>query len=259
MKVVILAGGYGTRITEESRLRPKPMVEIGGMPILWHIMKEYSCQGFNDFVICAGYMQRIIKEWFADYALHTSDVTFDFARGGEVEVHDRHAEPWRVTVVDTGLDTMTGGRVRRVAPYLGGERFMLTYGDGVCDVDLNALLAFHEASGSDATITAVQPGGRYGTLDIDALGRVGEFAEKRPEDGGWINGGYMVFEPCVLDLIEGDECVLERYPLEELARTGRLAAYRHKGFWQCMDTMREKELLDALARSGEGPWMKWAR
>lgn len=259
MKAVILAGGYGTRISEESRLRPKPMVEIGGMPILWHIMKSYSHYGVDDFIICAGYMQHVIKEWFADYALHTSDITFDFADGGRMRVHERHAEPWQVTVVDTGLDTMTGGRVRRVAGYLGGERFLLTYGDGVCDVDIGELVSFHESHGKLATITAVEPGGRFGVLDMADDGAISSFGEKRVEDGGWINGGYMVLEPEVLDLIEGDGTVLERYPMEELARRGELVAYRHKGFWQCMDTLREKNMLDELVRSGEAPWMRWSR
>lgn len=259
MKVVLLAGGYGTRISEESRLRPKPMVEIGGMPILWHIMKSYSYYGFNDFVICAGYMQHVIKEWFADYALHTSDVTFDFTRGGEVMVHDRHAEPWKVTVVDTGLDTMTGGRVGRIKKYVEDETFLLTYGDGVCDVDMKALLDFHRAHGKTATITAVEPGGRFGVLDISEGGLVGTFGEKRKEDGGWINGGYMVLEPVILDLIEGDDSVLEQRPLEELARRGELVAYRHDGFWQCMDTLREKNLLDDLVRRKTAPWMRWDR
>lgn len=259
MKAVILAGGYGTRISEESRLRPKPMVEIGGMPILWHVMKSYSHYGIDDFVICAGYMQHVIKEWFADYALHTSDVTFDFEDGGRMRVHERHAEPWRVTIVDTGLDTMTGGRVKRIVDYLDGERFMLTYGDGVCDVDMDALLKFHEAHGKLATITAVEPGGRFGVLDMAEDGSIKSFGEKRLEDGGWINGGYMVLEPAVLDLIEGDSTVFEQYPLEELARTGELVAYRHKGFWQCMDTLREKSLLDDLVRDGQAPWMRWQR
>lgn len=259
MKAVILAGGYGTRISEESRLRPKPMVEIGGMPILWHVMKSYSHYGIDDFVICAGYMQHVIKEWFADYALHTSDVTFDFEDGGRMRVHERHAEPWRVTIVDTGLDTMTGGRVKRIVDYLDGERFMLTYGDGVCDVDMDALLKFHEAHGKLATITAVEPGGRFGVLDMAEDGSIKSFGEKRLEDGGWINGGYMVLEPAVLDLIEGDSTVFEQYPLEELARTGELVAYRHKGFWQCMDTLREKILLDDLVRDGQAPWMRWQR
>lgn len=257
MKVVILAGGYGTRISEESRLRPKPMVEIGSMPILWHIMKSYSYYGFNDFIICAGYMQHVIKEWFADYALHTSDITFDFANGGKMIVHEQRAEPWKVTVVDTGLDTMTGGRVGRIKDYINNESFMLTYGDGVCDVNMNKLLDFHKSHGKVATITAVQPGGRFGVLDIGEEGSICNFGEKRAEDGGWINGGYMVFEPELFDLIEGDGTILERFPLENLARRGELMAYRHNGFWQCMDTLREKNLLEELVRSKEAPWVRW--
>lgn len=257
MKVVILAGGYGTRISEESRLRPKPMVEIGGMPILWHIMKSYSFFGFDDFIICAGYMQHVIKEWFADYALHTSDVTFDFRHGGQMYVHERHAEPWKVTIVDTGLDTMTGGRVGRIRDYIGDEPFMLTYGDGVCDVNMQELLSFHRSHGKFATLTAVEPGGRFGVLDMDEKGTIRNFGEKRIEDGGWINGGYMVLEPAIFGLIEGDDSILERYPLEELARRNELVAFRHKGFWQCMDTLREKNMLEELVKNGKAPWVRW--
>lgn len=259
MKILILAGGYGTRISEESQFYPKPMIEIGGMPILWHIMKSYSYYGFNDFVICAGYKQHVIKEWFADYALHTSDITFDFANNGQMQVHKQHAEPWKVTIVDTGLDTMTGGRVKAVQEYIGDESFMLTYGDGVCDVNIQQLLEFHKSHGKLATITAVEPGGRFGVLDIEKSGAIQTFGEKRKEDGGWINGGYMVLEPLVLDYIDGPECVFEEHPLEILAKQGELMAYKHSGFWQCMDTLREKKLLDQLAQSGDGPWMKWAQ
>lgn len=233
------------------------MVEIGGMPILWHIMKSYSYYGFNEFIICAGYKQHVIKEWFADYALHTSDVTFDFNKNGDIQVHQRHAEPWVVTVVDTGLDTMTGGRVKRIEKYVGDEPFMLTYGDGVCDVDMRELQKFHREHGKLATITAVEPGGRFGVLDMDANGNIQSFGEKRKEDGGWINGGYMVLEPEVFSLIDGDSIVLEADPLESLARRGELVAYKHDGFWQCMDTLREKNLLDDLIRNGKAPWVKW--
>lgn len=257
MKVVILAGGYGTRISEESQFKPKPMIEIGGMPILWHIMKSYSYHGFNDFIICAGYKQHVIKQWFADYALHTSDVTFDFTNGGEVYVHERHAEPWKVAIVNTGIDTMTGGRVKRIQPFLDDESFMLTYGDGVCDVDMEKLLEFHKSHGKNATITAVEPGGRFGVLDIEAHGTINNFGEKKKEDGGWINGGYMVLNPEVLELIDGDDTVLEKEPLERLATSGELMAYKHNGFWQCMDTLREKQLLDSLINSNKAPWMKW--
>ncbi len=257
MKTVILAGGYGTRISEESQFKPKPMIEIGGMPILWHIMKSYSYHGFNDFIICAGYKQHVIKEWFADYALHTSDVTFDFSDNGKIYVHERHAEPWKVTIVNTGLDTMTGGRVKRIQRFLDDEPFMLTYGDGVCDVNMNELLEFHNSHGKNATITAVEPGGRFGVLDIEFNGSINNFGEKKKEDGGWINGGYMVMNPDVLELIDGDSTVLEKEPLERLAATGELMAYKHDGFWQCMDTLREKQLLDGLIAANKAPWMKW--
>lgn len=258
MKTVILAGGYGTRISEESQFKPKPMIEIGGMPILWHIMKSYSHHGFDNFIICAGYKQHVIKEWFADYALHTSDVTFDFSDNGKMYVHERHAEPWKVTIVNTGLDTMTGGRVKRIQKFLDDEPFMLTYGDGVCDVNMNALLEFHKSHGKNATITAVEPGGRFGVLDIKSDGSINNFGEKKKEDGGWINGGYMVLNPQVLELIAGDKTVLEKEPLEKLAATGQLMAYKHDGFWQCMDTLREKQLLDNLITHNEAPWMKWS-
>jgi len=258
MKVVILAGGFGTRISEESRFKPKPMVELGGMPILWHIMKIYSHYGFNEFVICAGYMQHVIKEYFADYFLHTSDVTFDFTGGRqETIVHRRSAEPWRVTVVDTGLATLTGGRVKRVQPYLGGERFFLTYGDGVADVDLARLLEFHEAHGATVTLTAVNPGQRYGSLDIAADGRVLDFREKSKGDGALINGGFMVCEPGIFDFLDGDDQMLEREPMERLAAEGRLAAFRHDGFWQPMDTLREKQQLEELWGKGVAPWKVW--
>ena len=224
MKVVILAGGFGTRISEESHLKPKPMIEIGNQPILWHIMKEYSAYGFNEFVICAGYKQQVIKEYFANYYLHRSDITFDFTAENSMVVHNNVAEPWKVSVVDTGLNTMTGGRIRRVREYIGGETFMLTYGDGVCDIDLAKLYEFHRRSGKLATMTAIQPGGRFGTMDIAGDNAVERFSEKRKEDGGWINGGYMVLEPKVIDYIEGDDTTFEREPLERLAAEGQLQA-----------------------------------
>jgi glucose-1-phosphate cytidylyltransferase len=257
MKVVILAGGFGTRISEESHLKPKPMIEIGGRPILWHILKIYSSQGFDDFVVCLGYKGFAIKEYFAHYFLHHSDVTFDFREGNRRVIHSHSAEPWRVTLVDTGLETMTGGRLRRVAPYLDGKPFLMTYGDGVADVDLKALVAFHESHGKMATLTAAQPGGRWGALRIDGRGAVRGFREKALEDGGWINGGFFVLQPGVLELIEGDSTVFEEGPLETLAATGELAAFRHRGFWQPMDTLRDKTLLDDLLKRNAAPWVKW--
>ncbi|MBQ6386873.1 MAG: glucose-1-phosphate cytidylyltransferase [Lachnospiraceae bacterium] len=258
MKTVILAGGYGTRISEESHLRPKPMVEIGGKPILWHIMKLYSHYGFNDFIICCGYMQHVIKEYFANYFLHNSDVTFDFTNGkNELIVHRDHTELWRVSLIDTGLDTMTGGRIRRVAKYLGDEPFFLTYGDGVSNIPIDRLLAFHRASGGLLTMSCVHPNSRFGNLDVDEEGRVLSFREKRPEDSGWINAGFMVAEPGVLDYLEGDATVFEREPVERIAADGGLRAFRHDGFWQCMDTLREKELLEAYWKSGRAPWKVW--
>lgn len=257
MKVVLLAGGFGTRISEESHLRPKPMIEIGGQPILWHIMKYYSSFGYNDFVICAGYKQQVIKEYFANYYLHRSDVTFDFCDGGKMVVHNNVSEPWKVTVVDTGLNTMTGGRIKRIQPYVDNETFMLTYGDGVADVDLDALLAFHRAHGKTATITGVNVTQRFGVLDMDDNGAINSFREKKDADGGVINGGYMVMEPEVFNYIEGDSTVFEQGPLEHLANDGQLMAYRHEGFWQCMDTQREKTKLEELIASGSAPWIRW--
>lgn len=256
MKVVILAGGFGTRISEESHLRPKPMIEIGHQPILWHIMKEYSHHGFNEFVICAGYKQEVIKDYFANYALYNSDVTFDFTNGGKMTVHNDASEPWKVTVVDTGYSTMTGGRIKRIQPYIGDETFMLTYGDGVSDVDIAALARFHESHGKAATLTAVNVGQRFGVLGMHG-DAVSSFREKREDDGAVINGGYMVLEPSVFDLLDGDECVFEQGPLETLARTGQLMAYRHEGFWYCMDTQRDKKKLEELWQSGEAPWKVW--
>lgn len=257
MKVVILAGGMGTRISEESHLKPKPMIEIGDAPILWHIMKYFSSYGFHDFIICCGYKGYVIKEYFADYYLHRSDITFDFADNNKMMIHNNVAEPWRVTLVDTGLHTMTGGRLKRVREYIGDETFLMTYGDGVSDVDLNRLLQFHREYGKAVTLTAIQPGGRYGVLDIDEEQAVRRFAEKAREDGGWINGGFMVMEPEVFLYIEGDKTFLEKEPLEKLAYEGKLAAYRHEGFWKCMDTMRDKGMLEQLWETGQAPWKRW--
>lgn len=257
MKSIILAGGLGTRITEESHLRPKPMIEIGGQPILWHIMKLYSHYGFNDFIICAGYKQHVIKEYFADYYLHRSDITFDFSEQNKMTIHSNVAEPWRITIVDTGLNTMTGGRVKRVRDYIGNETFMLTYGDGVSNVNIREVLDFHRENGKKATLTAIQPGGRFGTLDIRDDHTIARFAEKTKEAGGWVNAGFMVLEPDVLDYIEGDQTVLEREPLERLSQEGQLSAYQYGGFWQCMDTLREKEMLEKLWATGQAPWKVW--
>ena len=257
MKVVILAGGYGTRISEESYLKPKPMIEIGGKPILWHIMKEYSYYGFNEFIICCGYKQHVIKEWFADYYLYNSDVTFDFTNNNAMEVHNNVAEPWKVTLVDTGLDTMTGGRVKRIQRYVGNEPFMLTYGDGVSDVNIAKLVEFHKSQGKLATLTAVNIGQRFGILDINNENTITSFREKSEGDGGRINAGYMVLEPEIFEYIKGDETVFEKEPLETVAREGKLAAYKHDGYWQCMDTKREKDKLEELWNSGKAPWKLW--
>jgi glucose-1-phosphate cytidylyltransferase len=256
MKAVILAGGVGTRISEETHLRPKPMIEIGGRPLLWHIMKIYSAHGVNDFVICCGYKGYLIKEYFANYVLHMSDVTFDMALN-EMEVHQQNAEPWRVTLVDTGEDTMTGGRLKRVEDYLKGEdAFCFTYGDGVADVDVAASIAFHRSHGKLATITAVQPPGRYGAVELEGS-EVRAFAEKPHGDGGLINGGFFVLSPRCLDRIAGDETSWEREPLTGLAADGELMAFAHAGFWQPMDTLREKTLLENLWDSGRAPWKVW--
>lgn len=256
MKAVILAGGLGTRISEETHLKPKPMIEIGGKPILWHILKIYSSHGVNDFIICCGYKGYIIKEYFANYFLHMSDVTFDMANN-RMEVHQGNAEPWKITLVDTGDDTLTGGRLKRVASYLEGEEaFCFTYGDGVADIDITAQIAFHKSHGLDATVTAVQPPGRYGALEMDGH-MVSGFAEKPRGDGGFINGGFFVLSPKCVGLIPGDECSWENEPLVELAATGRLAAYTHRGFWQPMDTLRDKNQLEQLWESGKAPWKTW--
>lgn len=257
MKVVLLAGGFGTRISEESHLKPKPMIEIGGMPILWHIMKSYSYYGFNDFVICCGYKQHVIKEFFLNYFLHRSDITYDFTDHNKIMIHNNTSEPWKVTVVDTGLNTMTGGRIKRIQKYIGDEPFMLTYGDGVCDIDVNKLLEFHKENKRYVTMTAIQPGGRFGMLNIDDTDGVTAFAEKKKEDGGWINGGFMVVEPEVFAYIDGDSTVFEREPLEKLAEENQISAYKHYGFWQCMDTMRDKEYLEKLLSENNAPWKKW--
>ena len=257
MKVVLLAGGYGTRISEESEFKPKPMIEIGGMPILWHIMKEYSHYGFNDFIICAGYKQHMIKEWFADYFLHTADVTFDFTHGNEMILHEQHTEPWRVTVVDTGLETMTGGRIKRIQKYVGNEPFMMTYGDGVCDVNINDLLSFHKGHGKIATLTAVKQKQQKGILSIAENNSVRSFREKADDTGAPINAGYMVLEPKIFDYIRDDSTVFEREPLERLAEQGELKSYIHNGFWQCMDTKREKEILEEMWKAKKAPWKSW--
>lgn len=258
MKVVLLAGGFGTRISEESYFKPKPMVEIGGKPILWHIMKEYLYYGYNEFVICAGYKQHVIKEWFADYFLHNSDITFDFTNGSnDMIVHDQHCEPWKVTVVDTGLNTMTGGRIKRIQPYIGNETFMMTYGDGVCDVNIADLVKFHKSHGKIATLTSVILEQQKGVLDVETDNTVRAFREKNSIDGTLINAGYMVLEPRVFDLIDGDNCVFEGEPMRKLAESGELMSFNHKGFWQCMDTKSEKEKLEKLLAENKAPWKKW--
>ena len=255
MKAVILAGGLGTRISEESHLRPKPMIEIGGRPILWHIMKIYSHYGINDFVVCLGYKGYVIKEYFANYFLHMSDVTFDMAEN-HMEVHQRHAEPWRVTLVDTGQETLTGGRLKRVQQYVGKETFCFTYGDGVADVDISRLVSFHRAEGKAATLTAIQPPGRYGAVSIDDA-RVTSFAEKPAGDGAWVNGGYFVLEPGAFDYIANDQTSWESGALVQMSRDGKLAGYQHAGFWQAMDTLRDKNHLEELWQSGHAPWKVW--
>jgi len=255
MKAVILAGGLGSRIIEESHLKPKPMIEIGGRPILWHILKIYSHYGINEFVICLGYRGYVIKEYFANYFLHTSDVTFDILEN-KMEVHERYAEPWRVTLVDTGQETLTGGRLKQVREYLGNESFCFTYGDGVADIDVGKLVAFHRSQRRLATLTAIQPPGRYGAVCIEDS-RVTSFAEKPAGDGAWVNGGFFVLEPRAIDYIEGDQTSWEREPLVRLSRDGELRGYRHTGFWQAMDTLRDKNQLEQLWQSGKAPWKVW--
>ncbi len=254
MKVVLLAGGFGTRISEESHLKPKPMIEIGGRPILWHIMKIYSHYGFNDFVICLGYKGYCIKEYFAHYFLHEADITFDFRTSNQQIVHDNHAEPWKVTLVNTGLNTMTGGRVKRIQQYIGNEPFMLTYGDGVSNVDIGKLVEYHKSHGKLATVTSVQPAGRFGILDLSETNDVLGFQEKPKGDYSWINGGFFVLQPEVFDYIEGDDTIFERAPLEKLAKDHQLVAFKHDGFWQAMDTMRDKDYLEDLWQKNKAPW-----
>ena len=255
MKAVILAGGLGTRIAEETSSRPKPMVEIGGKPILWHIMKMYSAHGVNEFVICCGYKGYMIKEYFANYFLHMSDVTFDMSNN-DMEIHQKKAEPWKVTLIDTGENTLTGGRLKRVRDYLGGEDFCFTYGDGVGNVDITKLIEFHKKHGKNATVTAVQPPGRFGALEMKGT-TVTSFVEKPHGDGMYINGGFFVLNPSVIDLIEGDSTIWERQPLETLATKGQLEAFKHDGFWQPMDTLRDKQNLEEMWQSGKAPWKVW--
>ncbi|MBE7718666.1 glucose-1-phosphate cytidylyltransferase [Lacrimispora indolis] len=256
MKVVLLAGGFGTRISEQSHLKPKPMIEIGEKPILWHIMKYYSQYGFHDFVICLGYKQYVVKEFFADYFLHTSDVTFDLANN-KMEVHNNYSEPWKVTLVDTGLNTMTGGRIKRIQPYIGDEPFMMTYGDGVCDVDLKTLLEFHQSHGKTATMTTVNIAQLKGVLDIDEGDVVRSFREKDEADNSLINGGFMILNPEIFSYLKDDATVFEKEPLQSLAAEGQLMSFHHTGFWQCMDTQREMKKLEDLWQSGQAPWKIW--
>jgi len=257
MKVVLLAGGFGTRISEESHLKPKPMIEIGGKPILWHIMKSYSHYGFNDFIICCGYKQYMIKEYFADYYLHNADVTFDFTNGNSMSVQNNTTEPWKVTLVDTGLNTMTGGRIKRIASYVGDETFLLTYGDGVSDVNIQELVKFHQNHGKIATITTVNIESRFGVLDVKPNGAINSFREKYSDDGSVINGGFMVLNPNIFNYIQDDSTIFERSPLENLATEGELMGYQHNGFWSCMDTQRDKTKLEELWDSGQAPWRVW--
>ena len=257
MKVVLLAGGFGTRISEESHLKPKPMIEIGDMPILWHIMKIYSHYGYNDFVICCGYKAYMIKEYFADYYLHRSDVTFDFSENNKMTIHSNFSEPWKVTLVDTGLNTMTGGRIKRIQKYINNEPFMLTYGDGVSDVNIAELVKFHESHGKIGTMTAINVEQRFGVLDINADNKINAFREKSDDDGNMINGGFMVLNPEIFEYIEGDNTVFEKAPLETLVKMNELMAYKHEGFWKCMDTQRDKQQLESLWESGKAPWKKW--
>ena len=257
MKTIILAGGFGTRISEESSSRPKPMIEIGGMPLIWHIMKLYSEHGLNDFVILLGYKGYIIKEYFSNYFLHQSDITIDMATN-EMQVHNNSAEPWRVTLLDTGAHSMTGGRIKRAAKHINGEPFLLTYGDGVADVNISETIEFHKKQNKLVTMTSVQPAGRFGALNIDANNSVASFIEKPTGDGNWINGGFFVCEPGVIDYIDGDKTVFEQEPLEKLAQDGQLVTYKHKGFWQCMDTLRDKRFLEELWESDSAPWKIWA-
>jgi len=257
MRVVILAGGFGTRLSEESHLKPKPMIEIGGRPILWHIMKIYAYHGFNDFVICLGYKGYVIKEYFANYFLHESNVTYDFTEGNTSYTHEHNAEPWKVTLVDTGNETMTGGRVKRIQPYIGNKPFMLTYGDGVGDIDINELVTFHKAHGKLATMTSTQPSGRFGALKFGDNNLVTSFREKPAGDGGWINAGFFIMQPNVFDYIADDFTILEQDPLENLAIDRQLVSYRHRGYWQPMDTLRDKTHLEKLLKINKAPWVTW--
>lgn len=257
MKVVLLAGGFGSRISEESYLRPKPMIEIGGKPILWHIMKLYSHYGYNEFVVCCGYKQHVIKEWFADYYLHNSDITFDFTNGNKMTIHNNVAEPWKVTLVDTGLNTMTGGRVKAIREYIGDETFMLTYGDGVSNVDIESLVKFHESHGKMVTMTAVNIGQKFGVLDINEGNRIDAFREKSENDGAMINAGFMVCNAEIFEYIAGPATIFEKEPLERAAKEGELMAFKHDGFWQCMDTQRDKVQLEEMWASGKAPWKVW--
>ncbi len=257
MKAVILAGGFGTRISEESYLKPKPMIEIGEKPILWHIMKTFSYYGIQEFVVCCGYKQHLIKEWFADYYLHNSDITFDFSLNNEMTVHNNVSEPWKVTLVDTGINTMTGGRVKRIQKYIGEETFLLTYGDGVADINIKELTAYHKKHEKIATISAYNIGQRFGVLEIDDHNSIKSFREKSSSDGEMINIGYMVLEPQIFEYITDDKTVFEKEPLEKLAIEGELMAYKHMGFWQCMDTQRDKKKLEEMWESGDAPWKKW--
>ena len=256
MKVVILAGGFGTRISEESHLKPKPMLEIGGKPILWHIMKEYSHYGYNDFIICAGYKQHIIKEWFANYYLHNSDITFDFSQGGKMEIHNTFSESWKVTIVDTGLNTMTGGRIKRIQPYVGNETFLMTYGDGVSNINIDELVKYHKSNNGVATITAAKVDQRFGVLSISE-NKVTSFREKNNIDGDRVNIGYMVLEPKIFDYIKDDKTMFEKEPMETLANSGLLIAYLFNGYWQCMDTKREMDMLNKLWDENKAPWKTW--
>lgn len=256
MKVLILAGGYGTRISEESDIKPKPMIEIGGKPILWHIMKHYSSYGFNEFVILLGYKSYVIKEYFSNYYLHNSDVTIDTAKR-QMEIHNNYSENWKITLIDTGLDTMTGGRVKRAKDYIGNEPFMLTYGDGVSDVNIKDLLAFHKKNNKKITMTSIQPEGKFGALKIEENNKISSFLEKPKGDGAWINGGFFVCESSVLDYLQNDETIFEREPLETLAKEGELYSFKHEGFWKCMDTLRDKNQLNEMWASGKAKWKSW--
>lgn len=258
MKVVILAGGFGTRISEESHLKPKPMIEIGEKPILWHVMKLYSYYGYNDFIICCGYKQHVIKEWFADYYLHNSDITFDFTDGNQMTVHNNVSEPWKVTLIDTGLNTMTGGRIKRIQDYVGNNPFMLTYGDGVSDINIGELVRYHKSQGKLVTLSAYNVGQRFGILNLDENNAITSFREKSDNDGSLVNIGFMVCQPELFDYIDNDDVVLEKYPLETLAARGELTAYKHKGYWQCMDTQRDKNQLEDLWINKKAPWKIWS-